>query len=116
MTIAICTACGTKKFGAFSPCDECGFTPSSNDERAKSVLLSDHHYTQAQLDELSRAIKVGQTILYDSASVAQYARTFDILDSDPDALQCKNCGEDLESFDETLCPKCRDLTFRPSAP
>jgi len=80
------------------------------------VLLSDHHYTHAELDELSSSIKVGQTIYFDSASIAQYVATFDILDSDPDALQCKKCGENVEAFNESLCPKCREMAIRVSSP
>ena len=87
MTIAVCTACGTQKFGAFSPCKDCGFTPQSNEERAKSVLLSDHHYTHAQLDELGSAIKMGQTIVYDPVSVVQYAQAFGTLNVD------RGCGK-----------------------
>ena len=82
MTIAICTACGTRKFGAFTPCKECGFTPQSNEERAKSVLLSDHHFTHAQLDEIGNEIKIGQTTVYDPVFVAQYAQGLDTLDAE----------------------------------
>jgi hypothetical protein len=65
MTIAICTKCGTEKFGAFSPCD-CGFTPTSNIEMAESIILSDHHYTRSELSAVGAAIKSGETIAFES--------------------------------------------------
>lgn len=107
MTIALCTECGRTKFGAFSPCDHCGFTPSSSSERAKNVLLSDHHYTSDELDRLSELIQSGHSVVYDPASVAMYEKLLDCMESDPEALQCAVCGEDLDSSDSTLCPRCR---------
>lgn len=107
MTIAICTECGARKFGAFSRCDHCGFTPTSSTDRARSILLSDHHYTPDELNRLGEAIKSGKSIQSDPASLTTYARTLDCLEADPEALQCAVCGEDLDSFDETLCQSCR---------
>jgi RecJ-like exonuclease len=108
MTIAICTECGSTKFGAFSQCEDCGFTPSSDAERAKSVMMSDHHYTPFELEILSESLRTGKQINYDPEIVAEYERTLNCLESDPEALQCTVCGEDLDSFDETLCPDCRE--------
>lgn len=107
MTIAICTECGTRKFGAFSPCDHCGFTPDSSTEKAKSVLLSDHHYTPFELDIIGKSIRSGKPIPYDPVEVAENERILDRLEADPEAFQCAVCGEDLDSFDDTLCPSCR---------
>jgi hypothetical protein len=107
VTIAICTECGRTKFGAFSPCDHCGYTPSSDAERAKSVILSDHYYKFDELIKFSELIQSGQHILYDPASVAMYEKLLGCLESDPEALQCAACGEDRDSFDSTLCSSCR---------
>ena len=109
MTIALCTRCGAKKFGAFSPCQECGFTPTSSEERAKSVLLSDHHHAHTELDKLSDMIKAGKAVEFDPDSVLEYASTMELLDSDPEAMQCKRCGEDLDSLDEALCENCKRI-------
>lgn len=106
MTIAVCTGCGRKKFGAFCRCDHCGFTPSSEEDRAKSVMLSDHHYTPFELDILSKSIQSGKKITYDTATLAEYEKTLSLLEAEPDALQCAVCGEDLDSLDSTLCPTC----------
>ena len=109
MTVALCTRCGAKKFGAFSSCEECRFTPTSSEERAKSVLLSDHHHTHAELDHLRDAIKAGKTIGFNPDSLSEYASTLELLESDPEALQCRHCGEDLDSLDETVCENCKKV-------
>jgi hypothetical protein len=106
MTTAVCTQCGGTKFGALCPCDRCGITPSSTSEKAKSVLLSDHYYTLNELNELGKAVKSGEPIAYDPALLAIYERALDCLEFDPESLQCKVCGDDLDSFDETHCPSC----------
>ena len=106
MTIALCTKCGAKKFGAFSPCKECGFVPTSYEERAKSVMLSDHHHTRAELDEIGESIKAGTPVVYDSSEVARQALLLQLIESNPDALQCEECGQDLDSLDDGLCPNC----------
>jgi len=108
MTIAICTECGKEKFGAFSPCDRCGFAPTSITEQAKSVLLSDHHHNRAELDEFSKAIEAGQPVAYNPAVLALNERVFECMDADPDAFQCTICGEDVDWFNETLCEKCKE--------
>ena len=108
MTIALCTACGGKKFGAFSPCDECGFIPASAEEMAKSALLSDHYYSHSELDGICDAMKAGQKIEFDPRVVAEHALVLEALESDPDAFQCKKCGDDLDSLSETLCEECKE--------
>lgn len=107
MTIALCTKCGAKKFGAFSPCKECGFVPTSYEERAKSVMLSDHHHTHTELDEIAKSIKAGKPVQFDPAAVARNALVLELMESNPEALQCEECGEDLDSLDDGLCPNCR---------
>lgn len=107
MTIALCTKCGAKKFGAFSPCEGCGFVPTSYEERAKSVMLSDHHHTRAELDKIGESIKAGESVIFDPSEVAQNALLLQLMESDPDTLQCEECGQDLDSLDDTLCPNCR---------
>jgi ribosomal protein L40E len=114
VTIAICIQCGTRKFGAFSPCAKCGFTPTASAEQAKSVLLSDHHHTRDELDQLGRTIQSGHPIVYDATALALNERVFECMDEDPDAFQCKICGEDVDWFSETLCRKCKEK--RPPKP
>ena len=82
MTIAICTECGKEKFGAFSPCGQCAYTPSSDTEKAKSVMLSDHHYTQFELRIIGESIRSGKPITYDPAILAEYVLGLEILESE----------------------------------
>ena len=110
MTIAVCAECGAQKFGAFSSCEHCGFIPSSSSDRAKAVLLSDHHYGRDELGAISAAIQVGEKIEYDDESLTTYQRALSLLESDSEALQCARCGEDVDSFDNNLCAICRAST------
>jgi hypothetical protein len=71
MTIAVCTKCGTEKFGAFNPCDKCGYEPASNRERAESIILSDHHYPRAQLAAFGKLIASGKKVAFDPDAVAE---------------------------------------------
>jgi hypothetical protein len=108
LTIAICAKCGVTKFGAFNPCDQCGYEPPSTLEKAKSILLSDHHHTKAELEMIGEAIRSGRPVAYDPVALATYERTLDIMESNPEALACPVFGEDLNSLDETFCRKCRE--------
>lgn len=56
MTQAICLKCGNEKHGALTPCSKCGFLPSDVVDRAKSILLSDHHVERADLKALASTI------------------------------------------------------------
>lgn len=111
MTFAICLQCGKEKFGAFTVCEHCGFTPTSSQDRAKSVSLSDHERTRVELSVLSAAIESGQPVVYDPKALAKCERVLDALLSDPEALQCTECGEDIDSFEDSICPSCRLLGF-----
>ena len=60
MTLAVCIACGAKKFGAFAPCPECRLEPDSEIEAAYSLALTDHYFASAVLDEISASIRSGR--------------------------------------------------------
>lgn len=59
MTVAICISCGKEKWGAFNQCDNCGFIPSTEDDLAESVFLSDHYFKKNTLEEISLAFQSG---------------------------------------------------------
>ena len=59
MTAAVCFKCGAIKFGAFCPCDECEAAPSSEDELALSLAMTDHYFDQATLDQMGAAVRDG---------------------------------------------------------
>lgn len=72
MTTAICLQCGARKFGAWTPCRKCQYTPFSKSDRAKSILLSDHHLSNAELLEKSRQIEKGELIEFPDDELAKF--------------------------------------------
>jgi hypothetical protein len=44
---------------------------------AKSVLLSDHHYSRAELEGFSNLITSGKPAVYDAASISQYGQAME---------------------------------------
>ena len=44
MTTAVCYKCGALKFGAFTPCGKCQSAPSTEDELALSMGMTDHYF------------------------------------------------------------------------
>ena len=59
MTVAVCIRCGARKIGAFTSCPGCGFAPVEVGDQAKSLILSDHHLPEDQLDEIAARIQGG---------------------------------------------------------
>ncbi|MFK7958939.1 MAG: hypothetical protein AB8G96_00300 [Phycisphaerales bacterium] len=63
MTMAICIECGADKVGALVPCRTCSFDPASNDEKARSMVASDHclggKERLALQDRIRRGVPVG---------------------------------------------------------
>ncbi len=57
MTVAVCTNCGTLKYGAFSPCEECHARPTTNDEFVRSFAFSDRYLDRATMDEVSEYVR-----------------------------------------------------------
>lgn len=62
MTVAICTNCGEFKHGAFKPCPACGVLPVEKDELALSLALTDHYFSNDDLEGFREAIKNGQAV------------------------------------------------------
>jgi hypothetical protein len=72
MTLATCLRCGASKLGAFTPCPDCGFDPASSEDKAKSVLLSDHHLSAEELRAVGERIRAGQPVEFPAEQVAGY--------------------------------------------
>ena len=114
MTLAICTTCGDEKFGAFVPCKNCGVTPTSVAEKAKSITLSDHLFPPFELRKFSQMLKAGLQIPYDLFSLAICASN--ILSDDyywfhrnagREEFPCMECGKLFcPDQEEGLCPAC----------
>lgn len=59
MTVAICLVCGAQKLGAFNPCPQCLWQPMRDEDRVRSMLLSDHYHPAEQLAEWGQAVAGG---------------------------------------------------------
>lgn len=68
MTIAICMHCGEEKFGAFNPCEKCGFIPDTEDEMVWSICMSDHYLSREKLSEIGNKVKAGKVPTIDPNS------------------------------------------------
>ncbi|QIF03535.1 hypothetical protein [Roseimicrobium sp. ORNL1] len=62
MTAAVCLKCGVMKFGAWTPCPECRYSPETEEEREKSILASDHNLSNSELRAVSRMVMAGRKI------------------------------------------------------
>lgn len=76
MTVAVCIKCGAMKTGALSPCDQCGFDPHSDEDKARSVVLSDHHFPDEELARISERIKAGQPVAWPEEAVQRHIESF----------------------------------------
>lgn len=66
MTTATCIYCGTLKFGAFVPCQECNRIPTKRDDVIRSLALTDHHFTHDQLADFGTQIRNGCELKIDA--------------------------------------------------
>jgi hypothetical protein len=80
MTAAVCLQCGATKFGALVRCRSCGYEPKEEDDKAKSVLLSDHYLSAADLANISERIKGGQGVTFDPTSVQKLIEGIQIVE------------------------------------
>jgi hypothetical protein len=80
MTHAVCIKCGAGKFDALMPCDLCHFLPVASKDCARSVLLSDRHYSLFELDRIGEAIRTGQHIIYDPEEILEAGTALETLE------------------------------------
>src|SRR2546428_11821261 len=73
MTVAICVACGTQKFGAFAPCPRCRHEPKRILEKAKSITLSEQSFSIDSLGKFRNMIESGVEVPFDPLSLAYSA-------------------------------------------
>ena len=57
MTVAVCSKCGTLKFGAFFPCGSCHARPTNDHEFVVSFACSDHYLDRTKLEEIGSYIR-----------------------------------------------------------
>jgi glutaredoxin len=68
MTIAACFNCGEIKFGGFTSCPKCKRAPETDDDLAISLELTDHYYSQTELEKFGAQIKAGIRFQIDDAT------------------------------------------------
>ena len=77
MINAICIRCGDGKGHALTKCKKCGFEPTTDEEKAKSIILSEYHEIETELhgksiEELKvigERIKGGEAYEFDQQEV-----------------------------------------------
>lgn len=77
MTTATCIYCGTLKFGAFVPCQECDRIPTERNEVIRSLALTDHHFTHAELGDFGIQIRNGEQPIIDAELQSKLASEVD---------------------------------------
>ncbi|MCO5169833.1 MAG: hypothetical protein M9894_26135 [Planctomycetes bacterium] len=71
MTLAVCLVCGTHKRGPLLPCPACDWAPVDDEDRARSVLMTEHHHEPAELDRLAEALAGGADVVVPELLLAQ---------------------------------------------
>ncbi len=85
MSLAICIRCGTTKKNPIQKCPSCGFQPQSDEDKAKSLILSLNYEingeyrgkSKVELLAIGQAIRDGKPYVFDPQEVAeviQYAK------------------------------------------
>ena len=88
MTLAICLQCGAEKLGALTLCSECGSVPSTADERARSLALSDHNLSADELRAIAAKIRAGESPSFDEASIAEVAGQISMIEDSRMPIGC----------------------------
>ena len=65
------------KAGALTPCRECQFDPEENEDKAKSMLLTDHFLSETELEKICERIKVCEPVNYSRDLLDEYIKTFE---------------------------------------
>ncbi len=75
MTVAICLKCGAFKHGAWTPCRKCGHLPSDEEDKAKHIIATDHHFSKNDLEAASAWIQEGKELQFNQEQVDQFKET-----------------------------------------
>ncbi len=116
MTLAICIFCGSKKFGAWVGCKNCGRTPSSREEKRRSLSLSDHFLSHPEIARVSEKMQseIGQRVPARESETASTKGGEDLQARRPaggmtpgGSRNCMLCGVASEvSEADPFCPTC----------
>ncbi len=79
MTMAVCFRCGAIKFGALLPCPGCAAVPTSEDDLALSMAMTDHFFDAPTLERMGADVRGGRPVRLDpktkEAMVGQLRRS-----------------------------------------
>ena len=77
MTLAICIKCGGTKQGALTSCRDCGFDPEDSEDKARSMIATDHFLSHEDLADIGERIRTGQPVHYPEDAVAKLLLEFE---------------------------------------
>ncbi len=72
MTVAVCIECGEQKHGALSKCGRCWFKPYFEDDVVKSLLFSDHYFSEQELVVVGKDNREGRSSNIDIHTFEKY--------------------------------------------
>lgn len=75
MTVAVCIECGEHKHGALSKCGRCWFKPYFEDDVVKSLLFSDHYFSEQELVVIGKDNREGRSSNIDIQTFENYKRS-----------------------------------------
>lgn len=87
MTVAICLLCGKMKFGAWTPCQNCGHEPEHLEDRAKHLMLSDHYHSRQDLERFAERISKGERWFFDEQTTQGFIEEMARAEQEDDALE-----------------------------
>jgi hypothetical protein len=112
MTVAVCLVCGGQKLGSFNPCGRCAWSPNGDEDRIRSMMLSDHYHPVAQLEEWGQAMRRGTELelpehvvarlLAESAGVLDHVRRTTALRRAPEGSPARQLQDELGPLLERL--------------
>lgn len=77
MTRAVCLGCGAFKVGAFTACPSCGHDPTTPEEQARHVLVSDQVLDDDALIAISEQVARGEPVHLDPEAVASWTASIE---------------------------------------
>jgi hypothetical protein len=82
MTVAVCLKCGAMKLGALTSCPKCRYVPEDLEDKAKHVMVSDHHFSKAELESFSATMQSGQPLQFNAEQVEHFIAAYEIAEAE----------------------------------
>ncbi len=73
----LCVKCGCPKQSPHGKCSRCAFCPVSQDDQAKSWLLSERHHSESELADISIRLKGGEEYVFNETELVKERETFE---------------------------------------